>query len=213
MTNKLVKKLIVIVTPMAASLLVAGLAGNTIVYADCEPIYGGGQNCVYNKSFRVTKDVRIVEDNDSEFKDKVTDVKKHETVEFRIKIKNVGEVEVDNMKMRDKLPDELERVSGDGLTEEWDDFEPGETKEFKIIAKIHSDEFDRENFDKCVVNKAELTFDGKFEGADTATVCFGKGEVTELPSTGPGFDGIATGLAGLGLTALGVLVKRNMLKI
>jgi uncharacterized repeat protein (TIGR01451 family)/LPXTG-motif cell wall-anchored protein len=208
MTNKLIKKLIVIVTPMIAGLLVAGFMGNTKVYASCEPTYGGGETCIYNKSFKITKDVRVIEDNDTDFRDKVTKVKKNETVEFRIKIKNVGEVEVDNMKMTDKLPDELERVGGDGLTEYFDNFKPGETKEFKIKAVINSDEFDRENFDKCVVNKAELHFGDKFEGADTATVCFGKGEVTELPSTGPDF-GTATGIAGLGLTVLGFLVKRK----
>jgi len=209
MTNKLVKKLIVIVTPIAVSLLVAGFMGNTKVYASCEPNYGGGETCIYNKSIKITKDVKVIEDNGSDYKDKVTGVKKTETVEFRITVKNVGEVEVDNMKMTDKLPSELDRVGGDGLTEYFDNFKPGETKEFKIKATINSDEFDRENFDKCVVNKAELHFGDKFEGADTATVCYSKGTVTELPGTGPDL-GIATGIAGFGLTVLGFLVKRKI---
>lgn len=209
MIKKLNKKLIVSIAPMAASLLIAGFAGNTKAYAACEPTYGGGEVCVYNKSFRITKDVKVVEDSDTSFNDKVTGVKKNETVEFRITVKNVGETEVDNMKMKDKLPSELERAGGDGLTESWGNFAPGETKTFKIRATIKGSEFDRENFDKCVVNKAELYFGDKFEGADTATVCFGKGEVTELPSTGPDF-GLFTGMAGLGLTVLGLIVKRKL---
>jgi hypothetical protein len=109
------------------------------------------------------------------------------------------------MKMEDFLPSEIERVDGDGLTEYWEDFEPGETKTFYIDVEIDSDEFDRENFDKCVVNKAEVRYDGKFEGADTATVCYGVGEITELPETG--FVETALPL-GLGLLAVAYVFKR-----
>src|SRR3989344_3873659 len=172
-------------------------------YADCEQNYGGGETCVFNKSFRIEKEVRKA--GDKEWKDKVTDVKKGDELEFRIKVKNVGEVSVDDMEMKDKLPDELEKLIGSaGLTEEWDDFAEGNTKEFIIRVKVNDEEFDRnDNFEKCVVNKASLYFKDKFEGADTATVCYGNGELTELPKTGA--DSIAilsvygTALLGLGL--------------
>ena len=138
---------------LIGGLLVAIVAG--ILYTGnaraewCEPIYGGGQNCYYNKRFDISKKVRI-EGND-EWKDKVTDVEEDDVVEFKVKVKNEGEVEVDHMKMKDSLPDEMERVGGDGLTEYWEDFEPGETKTFIIRAKVNSEEYDRENFEKCVV--------------------------------------------------------------
>jgi hypothetical protein len=110
--------------------------------------------------------------------------------------------------MEDFLPSEIERVGGDGLTEYWEDFEPGETKTFYIDAEIDSDEFDRDNFDKCVVNKAEVRYKDKFEGADTATVCYGtdeESEITSLPQTGFADTAIPMGL---GLLAVGLILKR-----
>ncbi len=172
---------------------------------NCEPTYGGGQTCIYNKSFEIDKDVRI--EGDDDWEDKVTDVEADDIVEFRIRVKNVGDIEVDNMKMEDFLPDEMEKVSGD-LTEYWDDFEPGETKEFKIKAQIDEDEFDRENFEKCVVNKVEVSYDGDFEGSDTATVCYGDAEVTELPETGAGAT-LALALTGLSSITAGAFIRRK----
>ena len=185
--------------------------GTQRVLADCEQNYGGGENCIYNKRFEIDKDVRI--EGDSEWKeDKVTDVKKGEIVEFRIKIKNLSDAgagSFDNMKMEDFLPDELIRDGGSGLTEYWDDFDHGETKTFVIKAKIDSREFDRnDNFEKCVVNKAEVRWDGKFEGSDTATVCYGDGEPTELPKTGAESDLTVLGFSLVGAGVLAKLAKK-----
>lgn len=174
-------------------------------YADCESNYGGGETCTYEKDFSIEKKVRIV--GDSDWEDKVTGVKVGDTVEFRIKIKNTGEVESDSMEMKDSLPDELNKTGGSGLTEEWDNFEPGETKTFTIEAKINSDEFDRTgDFEKCVVNEAKVYQDDKSQGSDTATVCYGSGEITELPKTGATSTTVlavlGTALIGLGLFLL-----------
>ena len=184
------------------------LGGAQTASADnCESNYGGGETCRYNKRFEIDKDVRIEGDDEWE-EDKVTDVDKHDVVEFRIKIKNRsddGAGSFDDMKMEDFLPDELIREGGSGLTEHWDDFDPGETKTFIVKAKIDPDEFDRDdNFEKCVVNKAEVRWDGKFEGSDTATVCYGSGEPTELPKTGAVSD---LAILGLGMSTVGVLAK------
>jgi hypothetical protein len=182
--------------------------GNRTVLADnCESNYGGGETCIYNKRFEIDKDVRIEGDNEWK-EDKVTDVDKDEIVEFRIKIKNLSDEDAgsfDDMKMEDFLPDELIREGGSGLTEYWDDFDPGETKTFTIRAKIDPDEFDRDdNFEKCVVNKAEVRWDGDFEGSDTATVCYGNGKPTELPKTGAVSD---LAIIGLGMLTAGVFAK------
>lgn len=194
---------------IASTVVVATFAlfGVTNVYADCEPTYGGGETCIYNKSFEIEKEVKIEGDND--WKDKVTGVEKGEIVIFRIKIKNVGEVETDDMKMEDFLPDEMERVGGSGLTEYWDDFEPGDTKTFKIEAIVKDSEYEGENFDKCVVNKAELWYDDAFEGADTATVCYGDEELTELPETGAGST---LALLGTALILSGFVIKKSKAK-
>lgn len=174
------------------------------VYADQ---YGGVE--YINKRFTIEKKVRI--QGDDSWKDKVTDVKEGDVIEFRIKIKNKSDDEADdfdNMKMEDFLPDELIRIGGSGLTEYWDNFESGETKTFEIEAKIDSDEFDRDdNFEKCVVNEAEVNWDGEFEGSDTATVCYGDEEPTELPKTGS--ESIYFGLAGLASIVTGLVIKKR----
>jgi hypothetical protein len=175
--------------------------------SSCETNYGGGETCRYNKRFQIDKDVRIEGDNEWE-EDKVAGVKEGEVVEFRIKVKNLSDDGIgsfDDMEMKDVLPDELIKAGGSGLTEEWNDFDSGDTKTFIIKVKIDSKEFDRtDNFEKCVVNKAEVRRDGDFEGSDTATVCYGNGEPTELPKTGAVSD---LALVGVGLLTTGLLAK------
>ena len=192
---------------LIGALLVAGatsVLGVGTVYAGCTSNYGGGQTCIYNKNFDIEKKVR--KEGDNSWKDKVTNVKEGEVVEFKIKVKNDGEVNVDDMKMIDKLPKEMERVGGDGLTEYWDDFDSGDTKTFIIEAVVRDSEYDREDFEKCVVNKAEVEYDEDEEASDTATVCYSDKKVTELPKTGG--SSMLYGALGLGLVALGAVSKK-----
>lgn len=171
--------------------------------------YGGDcDDC--NTRFRITKEVRI--EGENSWKDKITDVGKGDVVEFRITIKNKSDDKVDsadNMKMEDFLPDEMYRVGGSGLTEYWEDFESGEEKKFTIKAKVKDSEYDRDvKFEKCIVNKAEVRWDGDFEGADTATVCYGNVQPTELPKTGA-VPFLALG--GLGMLATGLVSKKKLI--
>ncbi|GIW69793.1 MAG: hypothetical protein KatS3mg101_0540 [Patescibacteria group bacterium] len=196
---------------IALAAFVAGLflLSNDKALADCESNYGGGETCIYNKRFSIEKKVRI--EGDDDWESKVTDVDEDDVVEFRIRIKNLSDEDIDkdfdDMKMSDSLPKEMERVGGSGLTEYWDDFDPGETKTFIIKAQIDEDEFDRdEAFDKCVVNKAKVYWDDEFEGSDTATVCYGKGKPKELPNTGAVS---ITGISGIGLLLAGALMRKR----
>ena len=189
------------------------LLGGQKIYAssDCETVYGGGEVCVYDTRFKIVKEVRI--QGDTEWKDKVTDVKEGEVVEFRIKIRNRSDGPADatdDMKMEDFLPEEMNKVGGSGLDEEWDNFDPKDEKVFIIQAKVDSDEYDRDvEFEKCVVNKAELRWDGEFQGADTATVCYGNVQPSELPKTGA----LSTmGLSGLVLLVSGLISKKYLKK-
>jgi len=201
MNKKVVNNLIFV-----AGFVVIGMTISTnTAYADCEPTYGGGETCIYNKAFEIEKKVRI--EGDSKWKDKVVGVEEDDVVEFKIKIRNKGEVEVDNMKMKDELPDEMERVGGSGLTEYWDDFEPGDTETFIIKAKVDADEYAREDFDKCVVNEAHVTYDGDFEGSDTAIVCYSNVELKELPKTGAG---MYVALTGVVFILLSLWLKRDV---
>lgn len=203
MTKDLNKNLIIFVSVLTLSFV--GLMGKNNVYASCTQNYGGGQTCVYNKNFDIEKKVR--KEGDDSWKDKVTNVKKGEIVEFRVKIKNDGDIDVDDMKMEDKLPREMERVGGSGLTEYWDDFEKGESKTFIIKARVKDSEYERENFEKCVVNKAVVEYKGDEEASDTATVCYGSVKPSELPRTGNGMFTLALGSA---FVALGVLLRKKV---
>lgn len=206
MFNNMKRK--IIVSAFITAILAVVYGGS--VYAECTPIYGGGEICIYDNRFEIDKDVRV-EDEDEDWEDKVTDVAEDDIVEFRIKIKNKSDDEVDsfdNMKIEDFLPDEMERTGGDRLTEYWDDFDPGETKTFYIEARVDEDEYDREvNFEKCVVNRVELRWDGDYQGSDTATVCYGDEEITELPDTGANE---IVALIGFGLIAAGIIVRKNL---
>lgn len=175
--------------------------------ADCTSDGAYGETCVYDKNFEVQKKVRI--QGDSEWKDKVINVPEGKIVEFRIIVKNVGEVEVDDMKMEDILPSEIEKTGGAGLTEYWEDFSVGESKTFIIQARIRSSEFKRsDSFEKCVVNKARAYYSDDLVGSDTATVCYGNKKITELPKTGATATEIMS-LAGLVSTAAGIVIKRK----
>ena len=191
MNKSTAKKLIALVI-FASFMFLNGAS----VYAN----YGGGE---VNKRFKITKQVRL--EGDNSWKDKVTNVKEGEVVEFKITVENLSDEEADefdNMKIEDFLPDELFRVGGSGLTEYWDNFGSGEEKKFTIEVKVEFNEYDRDiTFEKCIVNKVELEWDGEFEGSDTATVCYGNEEPSELPKTGYtstlAIAGLATLVAGL----------------
>jgi len=201
--NKIKNILVVALFMVGVSMIGAGQ-----VYAGCKSTYGNGETCYINKRFEIDKDVRIKGDDDWE--DKVMDVDDDDVVEFRIKIKNRSDDKADDfddMKMEDFLPKEMKRVGGSGLTEYWDNFAPGETKTFVIEAEIDEDEFDRDvEFEKCIVNKAEVNWDDNFEGSDTATVCYGDEEVKELPETG---SNELMAILGAGLIIAGILVRKS----
>lgn len=194
-------------------------------YADCETNYGGGETCTYNSHFKIQKWVKL--EGDSSWKDDVLvdlndDDENDKRILFKVQVTanvtnadgvDVDKINFDDMKMKDNWPDELKFLddeSKNDLTEEWDDFKPGETKTFYFTAKIKSDEKNKDgDFEKCVVNKASLYYQGDFQGSDDAVVCYKKGSdvlgaSTELPETG--FLPVE-GIVGLLMTAAGVGLK------
>jgi len=201
MKNKTVK---LIGSFLVMSLFVAFMVlSTTTVLASCEY----GEECTYDRRFKITKEVRI--EGDNTWRDKVTGVKKGQIVDFRITVKNKSDDEADkanDMETKDILPDEMTKVGGAGLTENWDKFYPGDTKTFIITAKVKDSEYNRAiKFEKCVVNKVELRWKGDFQGSDTATVCYGNVEPSELPKTGA----LSTlALTGVALLALGLVARK-----
>ena len=174
-------------------------------YASCEDVYGGGERCIINKSFRIEKEVRIK--GDSTWREKVILEDLDDIVEFRITVRNTGELEVDDVKMEDILPDELKRVGGSGLTEDFDNFKPGDSEKFVIEAELTDDAKDEKKAN-CFVNRAKVIYKDHVEGEDVATVCVETGEISELPETG--FDTLTVLTAlGLGSMALGIVIRKS----
>src|SRR4030043_1367792 len=159
------------------------MLGSSIVAKAYADSYGGEDT---ETKFKIVKDVKL--DGDDSYKDKVfvdltKSSEKGRDIIFRVRVTNLGD-DADDMEMKDSLPDELNKIAGD-LIEEWDDFENGEVKEFTFRVKIKDSEIKSDkDYEKCVVNKAELRQDGDFQGSDTATVCYGNVPVKELPKTG-----------------------------
>jgi LPXTG-motif cell wall-anchored protein len=209
-----------LIIALVATFVVTALSIKT-AYAECRQNYGGGETCFVTNKFKIRKFVRLEGDNN--WKDEITidlndDDENDKKIEFKVEVTaeidnpdnvDLDDVLFDDMKMKDKLPEELKFLdeSEDDLTEEWDDFEAGETKTFYFTVKIKDDEKDQdEEFEKCVVNKASLYYQDEFQGSDEAVVCYKKTEdvlgvtTSELPKTGalP-----LEGLAGLALISLG----------
>jgi LPXTG-motif cell wall-anchored protein/uncharacterized repeat protein (TIGR01451 family) len=204
-TNKL------IVSAFAVALV--SLLGTTKVYADsnCSTQYGGGKTCESERKLKITKEVRI--EGENSWKDKVTGVTKDQVVEFKITIKNKSDDGADKysrLKIEDFLPSEMYWVGGSRTIEFTDNFKPGDSKTFIVKAKVYAWEYDKSyNFEKCVVNKAELRYKDDFEGSDTATVCYGNVTPSELPKTGAE---TTLALSGLGMIATGLVVRKKLNK-
>lgn len=209
MRTKLYRINLILIVTLLVAFAVMVLMPSKAFAVECESVYGGGERCIYNKSFEIKKKVRIKGEGSYRDRLNLDEDELDEILEFKIKVKNIGEIEVDDMEMIDDLPDGLYRVSGSDLEEDWDDFEPDETKEFKIRVKIDKDIYeDKKNFETCLVNKAEVEYKGHHEGSDVAEVCFSVGELKELPDTGADATVAVTGL-GLGLTFIGVVLKKR----
>lgn len=193
------KNLKLLVLPIVFAASLSGVA-----FAECNNSgYGSTDSCKKKKEgFVIEK--RVSKSGPSDKKEKITGVKKGQTFTFYFKVKNDTYDKAD-VKFIDNLPSELERVSGDDLTKSFS-MDSRSVKNFEIVVKVKDSEFDNKlNFEKCVVNKAYITKDDKEKDSSSATVCYGEGVATKLPTTGPESMVLGSGLASL---AFGLVLRR-----
>jgi hypothetical protein len=225
-TNKKANLIVSGLLAVVATLVVANTSAKT-AFADCEQNYGGGENCTYTRRLRIHKWVKL--DGDNTWKDEVVidlndgnenDKKILFKVEVTADISDASgvdksKIEFDDMKMKDKWPSELkflEDQSESDLTEEWDNFKPGETKTFYYAAKIQGSEKNRVgDFQKCVVNKASLYYKNDNQGSADAVVCYKK--VTDVLGTStsrsPETGALpVSGIVGFSLMSLGTVLRK-----
>ena len=154
----------------------------------------------------ISKKVRL--EGQDRWEEKISDVSADDIIEFKIKVENKSgnnTSSIDNLKMEDKLPDELEKING-SLTVYWDDFDHDEDKTFIIKAKVRSSEF-KGNVDECVDNKAIVLIDGDEQDEAEATVCYSNVELSELPDTGAGTN---MTIFAIGVLLLGIYYRRQI---
>lgn len=93
-----------------------------------------------------------------------------EEVVYLLTIENKGEVDFDEIKINDYLPDFLELSEGE-LEKVFNDFEKGEVAEYEIKAKVvNTDQLPVDQGLFCLINKAEVIADDQGD-EDTAQIC------------------------------------------
>jgi uncharacterized repeat protein (TIGR01451 family)/LPXTG-motif cell wall-anchored protein len=113
---------------------------------------------------------------------------------FRVQVTNTSNVDLENIDVTDKLPSQLNFVTGPGefdddaysLNFSIDKLTPNQTKTFDIKAKVKgANDIPANVF--CITNLAEAKVDELMD-QDTANICLNKqvlGVTKELPKTGP----------------------------
>ncbi|MCA9390499.1 DUF11 domain-containing protein [candidate division WWE3 bacterium] len=193
MTTNIVKKTLLILPALFLSVLFIPQKAEA---SNCYNNYGVKVDCpVEEVSFSITKTA------DQE------KIKPAGRVWFTVTVKNTGTITVDNVSVKDILPDELVWVEGD-ITHVYNNFKPGETRSFKVKAKP-ADNIVAQGGTTTAINRAQLTYKDIKLNAE-ATVVIESGSVlaaNTLPETSAGYAiiGLMSGLAisvGAGLKEL-----------
>lgn len=164
----------------------------------CQPVYGGGQNCITTGGISLNK--RILHPsipkalspndcNDTEFVENLgaNDQKfgPTQTITFQLCITNTTGATIQQIAIKDTFPGFVNFVTGNGsfdsntktLTFTVDNLGPNETRPFIVQAKV-SDAKDLPNGVTCVVNQATATANSGQMSQDNAQFCIEKAQVT-----------------------------------
>ena len=198
---------------------------------NCEPIYGGGEKCWGTGEILIDKTVKNHETGLYVDNLGVNDEKyaPGEDVPYRLEIKNTGQGNFSELKVKDTLPSYLDFVSltdndGNLYPSDWDsntkelrfsfsNLNAGESRIFNLTARIYSkDSLPQGLTLECPLNYVFVEADGKTD-SDQAQICFEQKVfgVTYLPPTGPEF-GLVVSLGLLVTTLLGAKLAFNTKK-
>lgn len=160
---------------------------------ECFKQYGGGETCIVKKEGKLELDKKVKNPKSGNFESDIKPTggsnpysfKSGENVVFRIIVKNVGDVELKDIELKDRLPNFVKYHSGDGkgasdnTQVEFSKFnlKPGESKEFQFMTRIAHDGILPKDSRICVTNIAEAKGiwandkDKKEEAVDYANFC------------------------------------------
>lgn len=196
-----------------AFLIVLFILQTDSVYAQYLPSKGVPtvSNIVLNKQVKNPSNGQFVENlnaNDYKFL-------AGQEISFKLEIRNTGQTDLNNVQVKDRLPDQLNFVSGPGKFDQSsrtlnftiDKLSPGESKTFEIKAKVN----DPLTMTTCLTNYAEVRVNELF-AQDNAVFCIESKilgtTTTELPKTGP-TENMLMLLGSTGFLILGIYLFRT----
>lgn len=183
---------------LAVSLILSSfcLARPAFAAVRCETQYGGNEVCVTTGQLQINKQVLNPNKLVNDYVDNISstrvdskygyDFKTSEVVEFKLTIKNIGDDTLHNVNVVDTLPHFLFFTEKTPSTFHFDTFNPGETVERFVEARVVSESQLKVDSD-CNVNTATATSDENQNDKDIASLCVTKKVlgVSTLPKTGP----------------------------
>lgn len=163
-------------------------ASPSLAAVRCETQYGGNEVCVTTGELQIDKEV-LDPRNSGVYRDNLflTDYqfKTSENVTFKLKVKNVGDNTLNNVRVYDNLPSFLFFTGETAHEFTIEHLNPGDSQEFEVKTRVVAEsqlEADR----ICGVNTAEVWADDDQHDKDTSEVCATKKVlgVSTLPETG-----------------------------
>lgn len=180
----------------------------------CQPIYGGGQNCITTGKISINKTVQNPQNGQFVDNLSVNDPKysPNQTVNFQISVTNTGSSQVPQLIVKDVFPNYVTFSAGPGnfdnnsktLTFIAYNLNPNETRNFAIQGKIVDTNKLPSDTITCVINQSTLTATDSSQAQDNSQFCIQKEQImtkgglpivppatiTSTPATGPGMLGL-----------------------
>ena len=174
------------------AILFLGLSGARYAYASygsvaCQPVYGGGENCLTVGNILLNKMVLDPSSTGKGGTENYVDnlslntakYNAGQTIKFKLDITDTGSSTISTVSVTDSLPSYVKFVSGPGnfdsnsntLTFSLSNLNPSETRSYIIVGKIvDTSALPKGQGVVCTVNQAEATSD-KNQSQDNAQFC------------------------------------------
>lgn len=229
--NKLISVSAISAILIIAVLAITAMPSKASAKKECFTQYGGGETCIdidEDGKLDVDKTVWNPESDDFEDNIKASEHKFSEgnKVRFRIRVKNTGDIRLENIELEDVLPSFVRYSSGDGdgksdnTRVEFDEFDlnPGESEEFEFTAKVDFDGVSPKDSTVCLTNVARAEGEHKDDedetesDSDFANFCVKTGKVLgkespkRMPVTGGSEDQTMANLILAGAISSGLIL-------
>lgn len=199
-------------------------------FADCQPLYGGGQSCTTNFAFTINKLVQVPGKGGGQYVDNlsINDPKysPSQNVNYELVVTNTGSQTIPTINVTDAFPQFITFVSGVGnynqnnntLNFTINNLEAGKSVSYVLTAKTaDANTLPNDQGITCVVNQVKAVDSNGDTDSDSSQICIQKNvlpavapapKIVATPATGPEMLPLALLLPG----ALGGLMLRKKSK-